>query len=92
LATSQKGNFVKSSIPARLLLNGAGWSKHQSQASRTIIPPAGPGPEQESEPVAATSDSIPWFWYPGLAVDNCNSCSLFFSFCIEGERFGIPLS
>lgn len=78
--TSQRGNFVRSSDPARLLLNGAGWSKPQSQISRTIVPPAGPVPEREREPVVAASDSIPWFWYPGLAVDNSSSCSLSFSF------------
>ncbi|XP_078161188.1 protein serine/threonine kinase isoform X4 [Carex rostrata] len=79
--TSQRGIFVKSSSdPAIILLNGAGWSKPQSQATRTIVPPARPGLDRESEPAVATSDYVPWFWYPGLAVDNSSSCPFSFSF------------
>ncbi|KAJ4796992.1 beige/BEACH domain protein [Rhynchospora pubera] len=78
--TSKSGSVLNSSSdPARLLLNGTGWSKPQSQATRTIVPQAGPGPDQESKPVVAASD-LPWFWYPSLAADDSSSCSFSFPF------------
>ncbi|KAJ3692978.1 hypothetical protein LUZ60_012073 [Juncus effusus] len=67
----QRGNFVipPSSDPNKVLLNGSGWSKPQSQSKPTTIIPQ-PDPHQQNQPDPSASESAysrpSWSWFPNL--------------------------
>ncbi|XP_024023375.1 protein GFS12 isoform X2 [Morus notabilis] len=74
---SSKGSTLEY-YPAKILLNGVGWSIPQSQASRgskSSMPQRRVSEVAQQSPVemhAATSNFVkfePWFWFPGTAAD-----------------------